>query len=67
MNHVELCPGCGDVRTKRAHPCPSCWRQIPPAMRRSYASASRARVQQPARFQEATIEMLQWCRNHRFR
>jgi len=64
--HAKWCPGCRAARTARGMPCQQCWRQIPGSVRRAYVNAHRARVQQPVRFQEETINVLQWCRNHRF-
>jgi len=54
------------VRSPRGDPCRECWERIPPSIKRSYTNAYRARVQQPLRYQEETINLLQWCRNHRF-
>jgi hypothetical protein len=66
MKHLEMCPGCRRVRSPRGSPCPQCWKRIPTPLKRAYANAYRARVQQPVRFQEETIALLQWCRNNRF-
>lgn len=63
---ANWCPGCRQVKTRPGMPCPRCWERIPTAMRRAHANAYRARVQQPVRYQEETINILQWCRNHRF-
>lgn len=66
MKPISLCPGCRLVKSPQGRPCPQCWKRIPTPLKRSYANAYRARVQQPVRYQEETAAILLWCRNHRF-